>query len=333
MRTIQLLLFLALSLDAFSQNTDPLSYHTARQLSDSSYSIIKADGDSTMFIFEGNAMPDLSGRNYANDSIAVVAGGLKMWDYYRTGNIVKIVTTLPVNGFPFSADFNYVVDNVDGTSVDQTIRIDGYSGNFNITANWGDGTVDHFSGAEDYMMTHSYSSNSVYNPVFTISDYSLPTEIYISQGASATNVKAINNINIFNSLNLLELSNSSLTNVDSLIYPSSLTYLGLGSNNITSFNPVSPLPHALTLLDIGWDNLTVFSPAVGIPSSLVNLHLRGNLLTASEVNNTLVWLNGLTFDAGPKTLDIRQRTPAPPSGAGLTALSSLTSKGWTITHD
>jgi hypothetical protein len=333
MRTIQILLFLALSLDAFSQNTDPLSYHTARQLSDSSYSIKKANGDSTLFIFEGNSMPDLSGRNYANDSIAVVTGGLKMWDYYRTGNIVKIVTTLPANGFPVSSDFNYVVDNVDGTSADQAIRIDGYSGNFNIIASWGDGTVDHFSGGEDYMMTHSYSSNSVYNPVFTISDYSLPNEIYIYQGNDVIKVKRINNISIFNALNLLELANSSLANADSLIYPSGLTYLGLGSTNISSFNPVTSLPAGLKLLDINWDNLTIFSPAVGIPASLTTLNLKGNLLTTSEVNNTLVWLNGLTFNAGPKTLDIRQRTSAPPSGAGLTALSSLTSKGWTITHD
>jgi hypothetical protein len=207
-----MLLFLTLSLDAFSRNTDPLSYHTAGQLSDSSYSIKKANGDSSLLIFEGNSMADLSGRNYANDRIVVVAGGLKMWDY-------------------------------------------------------------------------------------------------------------------------LELANSSLANGDSLIYPSGLTYLGLGSTNITSFNPVTSLPTGLTVLDISWDNLTIFSPTVGIPASLINLDLRGDFLTTSEVNNTLVWLNGLAFNAGPKTSDIRQRTAAAPSVVGLTALSPLTSKGWIITHD
>lgn len=333
MKTIQILFFLTFSLNAIAQNTDPLSYHSARQLSDSSYSVKKANGDSTVFLFEGNPMPDLSTRDYANDSIAVVTGGLKMWEYYRTGNIVKIVTTLPASGFPASNDLNYVVDNLDGASANQTIRIDGWNGNFNITADWGDGTTDHFTGAEDYTLTHSYTSHSVFNPVFIISDYSLPTEIYLSEGSQAINVKKINNLTIFSSLVLLELGNSSLINEDSLQYPSTLTDLGLGSNNITSFNPVTSLPSGLKSLDISWVNLTSFSPATGLPATLKDLDVKGNLLTTTEVNNTLVWLNGLTFNAGAKTLDITQRTPAAPTGAGLTAVTSLTAKGWTINHD
>ena len=61
MKTIQFLLFfLTLSFNVFAQNTDLLSYHTSHQISDSSYSLKKANGDSTIFLFEGGN----SGSNY-----------------------------------------------------------------------------------------------------------------------------------------------------------------------------------------------------------------------------------------------------------------------------
>lgn len=47
-----LLFFLTVTGNVFSQNTDPLSYHSSRQLTDTSYSVKKANGDSTIFLFE-----------------------------------------------------------------------------------------------------------------------------------------------------------------------------------------------------------------------------------------------------------------------------------------
>jgi hypothetical protein len=49
-----------------AQNTDSLSYHNSHQLSDTSYSVVKANGDSTIFLFEGG---NSSGSNYRTMSV------------------------------------------------------------------------------------------------------------------------------------------------------------------------------------------------------------------------------------------------------------------------
>lgn len=78
MKTIQFLLFfLALTFNVFAQ-TDPLSYHTTRQLSDSSYSMKKANGDSTIFLFEGGNSDSAGYRTMSvnADSTQVIWQGL-----------------------------------------------------------------------------------------------------------------------------------------------------------------------------------------------------------------------------------------------------------------
>jgi hypothetical protein len=71
MKTIQFLLFfLAFSGNAFSQNTDQFAYHTANQLSDTSYSIKKANGDSTIFLFEGSNSSNSLDTTYVSKSVA-----------------------------------------------------------------------------------------------------------------------------------------------------------------------------------------------------------------------------------------------------------------------
>lgn len=71
MKTIQFLLFfLTLSCTALSQNTDPFAYHTATQLSDTSYSIKKANGDSTIFLFEGSDSSNSVSTAYVSKSVA-----------------------------------------------------------------------------------------------------------------------------------------------------------------------------------------------------------------------------------------------------------------------
>lgn len=54
MKKILVILFLLVSIDNLSaQSTDPNSFHSARQLTDSSYSLKKPNGDSTIFLFQG----------------------------------------------------------------------------------------------------------------------------------------------------------------------------------------------------------------------------------------------------------------------------------------
>jgi hypothetical protein len=67
MKTIRFLFFfLMMASGVAAQNTDSLSYHNSHQLSDTSYSIVKANGDSTIFLFEGD---NSSGSNYRTMSV------------------------------------------------------------------------------------------------------------------------------------------------------------------------------------------------------------------------------------------------------------------------
>jgi hypothetical protein len=67
MKTIRLFIFfLAIASGVAAQNTDTLSYHNSHQLSDTSYSLVKANGDSTIFLFEGG---NSSGSNYRTMSL------------------------------------------------------------------------------------------------------------------------------------------------------------------------------------------------------------------------------------------------------------------------
>lgn len=63
----------------FTQSTDPLSYHTAKQLSDTSFSVKKANGDSTIFLFEGSSPSDSTGYRTMSvnaDSSQIIWQGL-----------------------------------------------------------------------------------------------------------------------------------------------------------------------------------------------------------------------------------------------------------------
>jgi hypothetical protein len=76
MKRILLILFLLATLDNLSaQNTDPLSYHNSRQLSNTSFSIKKPSGDSTIFLFEGGNISDLRTMSLNADSTQLIWKG------------------------------------------------------------------------------------------------------------------------------------------------------------------------------------------------------------------------------------------------------------------
>jgi len=271
---------------------------------------------------------NLSDRDYANDSIAVVNGHLSLWDYYRTGNVVKVVTTTPsTTSSPY---FNYVVDNTDGNSAVQTVKIDGWNGNFNLVVNWGDGTIDSsFKNSSSYTLTHTFAMHGFFNPIITANDYSKTREVFINNGASSIKVIAIHNISIFSSLYKFSIANLQIGNADTIAFPPTVVNISANQNNFTSFNPV--LPSGLITLDVSDNNLISFTP--NLPPTLNELYVKYCRLNSTEVNTILVYLDSLTFNAGAKTLNIVQGGSAPPTGAGAAAVTSLTSKGWTITHD
>jgi len=137
MKTIQILLFLfVFTSAAFAQNTDPISYHSSHQMSDTSYSLKKANGDSTIFLFEGGGADSAYTRMSVNaDSTQVIFDGNN-----------HPPDTLEVWGMGNNADTTYsdIFQQNDSTlifqktsGVSDTVAFFGVSkGNAGIQADW-----------------------------------------------------------------------------------------------------------------------------------------------------------------------------------------------------
>ena len=126
----------------------------------------------------------------------------------------------------------------------------------------------------------------------------------------SNNIPSVDNTSWPIGVNDIDLGNNSITSFDNVTWPSSLTgYLGLYSNGLTSFNPVTPLPNGITTIDLGdtfitsfddvvWPSdlqylylystaITSFDPSTALPSGLLQLELGGNALTNFDPSITL----------------------------------------------
>lgn len=85
--------------------------------------------------------------------------------------------------------------------------------------------------------------------------------------------------------------------------------------------------NAITALDVHSKSLTTLD--VSELTALLTLDASGNALTQDAVNAVLMALDNLGLSNG--TVDLSGGTSPAPNGAGATAASNLTGKGWTVT--
>lgn len=243
-------------------------------------------------------------KEYNDDSTAYFVGGLRLNDVYKTGNLLKIVSKTYDIGF----DVN-ITDTV-------TVQFQTFStgSNMGYTINWGDNTIDTVAATGRFQQpSHKYMTAGTFPiSLYNFNDSTIVQAIDFGYGLTLKKVVSLNYLyklpNLFNLI------------LDGSTFADSTKYAGVSKmTNLTS----------LSLYNCG---LTTFKLA-SIAPSVTSINLRNNYMSVSAVNDVLVWLDAQTFDAGAKELDIRQATPATPSGAGATAVTSLTSKGWTITSD
>lgn len=117
-----------------------------------------------------------------------------------------------------------------------------------------------------------------------------------------------------------------------------LTFVDLSLGSISSLTTVN-LP-ALTTIVTGQmfpsvnisscSSLTTLTiPSLTTVADSINISWTGNAFSETTVNNILVKFAGTTASNG--SLNLSGGTSAAPSGAGLTAKSTLEGRGWTIT--
>jgi len=132
----------------------------------------------------------------------------------------------------------------------------------------------------------------------------------------------------------LNLNNNDLTDFDPTIaLPDGLDFIRLDDNLLTTFDTTLALPTYLEGLYIRNNNLTSFNPSLALPFQMTYLLLNDNQLNTTEVNNTLIMLNATYTSPGYKVINLRMAPAAPPSGAGLTAKSTLQARGYSVLTD
>lgn len=123
--------------------------------------------------------------------------------------------------------------------------------------------------------------------------------------------------------------NSGLTTLD-VTGCVALTYLDCSDNNLADLFGVSSCTALTNLYCYGNSYLTALDVA-GL-SVLTYLDCGSNALTVPTVNTILGDL--VSGGATGGTVDLSLQTPpAPPSGAGITAATTLGTRGWTVTTD
>lgn len=87
-------------------------------------------------------------------------------------------------------------------------------------------------------------------------------------------------------------------------------------------------PTSVVSLDVS-ANTTLSLLNISECTALVDLNANDTNLSLSTVNNILVDLD--RFDLEDGIVDLSDGTSAAPSGAAITAVTNLTTKGWTVT--
>ena len=139
-------------------------------------------------------------------------------------------------------------------------------------------------------------------------------------------------------LKFLYLDENPLTVFDpSIPLPSSLEELSLSNipSGFADFNPSIALPSSLKFLGLGNSRVTRFNPSIPLPSSLTTIILWFNQLSTESVNESLILLNNTLVSsvANGEIRFVYQNPPAPPTGTGLAAKTSLQAKGFAVWTD
>lgn len=149
------------------------------------------------------------------------------------------------------------------------------------------------------------------------------TELYLN----SNDLTDAPNLTGLTALESLGLGSNGLTTAPDLTGLTALTVLYLSENALTTAPDLTGLT-ALAELNLGGNALTTAPDLTGL-TALETLQLNDNALPTAEVNSVLTQLDALGATDG--FVDLSGGTNGIPDGDGLTAISNLEGKNWTVT--
>lgn len=240
--------------------------------------------------------------------------------------VLGVIASSYQNSTPYIPTLAFSIDNSSGSFAANSIYIDA-TAIFPVIIDWGDGTITNYSGANNYTMNHTYASSSIFNVKIKVVDTALVKTLYLNYpGTPTEKITNLTSVALFTNLYELNLRNCSIANIDAIAISNSISNL---ETDALTFN--RSLPTSLTSFNDSYSGITSFT-ATNYPSTIITFYAISDNLTTSDVNAILIGLDGAV--SGAITVNLSgQGTPAPPSGAGITAKNSLIAKGGTITTD
>ena len=190
----------------------------------------------------------------------------------------------------------------------------------NIVIDWGDGITETITFTfVERLLSHTYDKQN---------EDKIKINLTVDFNAEAINFSDQSG-NWFNQLTELTLGE----------LPNGLGRMELFFNNLVHFDIAAPLPSSLYYLNLQNNQLTSFDASKLAPT-VQRFLLDSNRLTTDAVNNVLISLNekytvppDLTL---PQVFTLgmsSQYYPAPPTGAGLAAKTSLQARGYNVYTD
>ncbi len=215
-----------------------------------------------------------------------------------------------INSYVFKASEDFQFTTTSGTSLDPT-----------ITASAGTITWTHPDAGTSTGTTPSPTLDEIGTYTVTTTDYDAVTEFNCFQDT----VSAINNLGVFPNLTHLYCHyNSSLTSIDTSTN-TALLRINCNNNSLESLSVSANT--ALTTLYCQSNSLASLS--VSANTALALLYCQDNAFSQQEVDDILEDLADNSVSSG--ILHIAG-TNAAPSSAGLTDVTTLEGRGWTVTH-
>jgi Leucine-rich repeat (LRR) protein len=231
-------------------------------------------------------------------------------DSLYTNTLKEMLLNVPgVGGVTINPETNQLAINTipgDNTLTGQKIKVElvifydilcdctiGPDYNFDVTANWNLVGIPPVTNETTFVgWLNSLGATSVNVTAFSLVADRLEATISVdgvkSLDLNDKGVTLVNKVGGFTGLNILDLGNNNITIFDPITpLPTSISVLYLNDNNIVTFNPTIALPVSLVQLYLGGNQIVTFNPTIALPFGLAQLYLGGNQIVTFNPTTAL----------------------------------------------
>lgn len=272
-------------------NNGNTAFVVAKQVNESSFT--------TYRVYNANYAPFTTAQQVA-DALNTLNIGFFSTDVTNPNLLVSFSNNYVYQSMGLEFYALFTINAIGGISYNFDVNFSAFT---DMQVNWGDNTIENFTGDTVYTPTHNYAVSGNYNIGI------IPAVESNLDGITFQTVPIISilNVDYFSNFLSLTIENSNnFQSINNIQFSNSITTLLLQNNSLNQ----------------------LFT----IPINIETLSLNLNNLSTNDVSNILVQLVNNGINNG--TVDVSSQTPlAPLNASGIAAKSTLLLRGWVVTND